>query len=106
MQWTGQAQHYFFWRKLAGAVLSELACFAPSRSVARSWNVFGRFAFLGELSLFLNFFEVMPFASLVGRVKPDCVRVLINREPVGPFREEESEREERGITKEGEKSCF
>lgn len=38
----------------------------------------------------------MPFASLVGRVKPDCVRVLINREPVGPFREDENDREERG----------
>ncbi len=36
---------------------------------------------------------VMPFASLVGRVKPDCLRVLINREPVGPFRD----REERDV---------
>ncbi len=30
---------------------------------------------------------VMPFASLVGRVGPTVPRVLINREPVGPFEE-------------------
>ncbi len=30
---------------------------------------------------------VMPFASLVGRVGPHVPRVLINREPVGPFEE-------------------
>lgn len=30
---------------------------------------------------------VHPFASLVSRVRPDIPRVLINREPVGPFRE-------------------
>ena len=30
---------------------------------------------------------VMPFASLVGRVRDTVPRVLINREPVGPFEE-------------------
>ncbi len=30
---------------------------------------------------------VMPFASLVGRVRDTIPRVLINREPVGPFQE-------------------
>jgi NAD-dependent SIR2 family protein deacetylase len=31
--------------------------------------------------------QVEPFASLVDEVRPDCVRVLLNRELVGPFAE-------------------
>jgi hypothetical protein len=37
---------------------------------------------------FLFLFSVMPFASLVGRVGESVPRVLINREPVGPFAQE------------------